>query len=106
MVLTPETLFIAGPPDVMDEEESFAQLTSRDPKVHALLAKQDAALRGEQGALLWAVSVKDGSKLAQIQLESPPVWDGMAAANGRLYFATTRGDLHALAAPVNVPEPQ
>ena len=32
------------------------------------------------GGLLWAVSPKDGSRLTDYKLDSPPVWDGMAAA--------------------------
>ena len=71
MVLADKTLFVAGPPaDAGDGPEG----------------------RGEsQGALLLALSAADGSELARCQLDSPPVLDGMAAANGRLYLATTDG---------------
>jgi hypothetical protein len=50
---------------------------------------------GSEGALLWAVST-DGEKLAQHQLDSVPVHDGMAAANGRLYLSTTDGKVLCL----------
>jgi hypothetical protein len=40
---------------------------------------------------LWAVSAGDGERLTEYQLESPPVFDGMVAANGRLYLATMDG---------------
>ncbi len=33
----------------------------------------------------------DGRKLAEYKLDSPPVWDGLAAASGRLYLSTTAG---------------
>jgi outer membrane protein assembly factor BamB len=75
MVHAGEKLFIAGPPDVLDPE---------DPT---------AAFRGIKGGILWAVSAEDGSKLVEYKLESPPVFDGMIAAYGRLYMSMTDGKL-------------
>jgi len=89
MLVAGETLFIAGPPDVVDEEEVYRGLN--DAEIRAKLEEQVAALEGEKGALLWAVSTSDGERLAEYQLESNPVFDGMAAANGRLYLATGDG---------------
>jgi outer membrane protein assembly factor BamB len=91
MVLAGRTLFVAGPPDLIDEEQAFRQIN--DPKVTRSLAEQAAALNGEKGALLLAVSVADGKELAQYDIESPPVFDGMAAAAGRLYMATVNGEV-------------
>ncbi|QDU94039.1 outer membrane protein assembly factor BamB family protein [Lignipirellula cremea] len=96
MTLAGTTLFVAGPPDVMDEEKTFTQLTQRDPDVQAVLDEQNAAVAGKRGARLLAVSAKDGKILAEYSLESPPVWDGMAAANGRLYVVTTEGKIVCL----------
>lgn len=45
------------------------------------------------GACLRMVSCKDGRTLGQKQLDSPPVWDGMAAAGGRLYMALRNGSV-------------
>ena len=73
MVATKNVLFIAGPPDVMD---------AKDPL---------GAFEGRKGALLWAVSTADGKKLAEYKLDSPPVFDALAAANGRLYISTVNG---------------
>ena len=89
MVLADKALFIAGPPDVVDEEEAF--YNPNDEVVLARLDKQGAALEGQSGALLLVVSASDGEKLAEYKLDSPPVFDGMAAANGRLYFSTIDG---------------
>jgi len=89
MVLAGKTLFIAGPPDVLDEEKAFDGLG--DAALRAKLEEQAASLAGKKGALLLAVSASDGGKLAEYRLESPPEWDAMAAANGRLYFSTTDG---------------
>jgi hypothetical protein len=91
MVLADATLWIAGPPDLADEEEVF-----RDPydaEVRAKLDEQAAALDGQRGALLWAVSATDGKRLAEYQIDSPPTWDGMAAAAGRLYVSTQAGTI-------------
>ena len=67
------------------------------PEVQEKLRAQSAALRGERGALLWAVSARDGRKLAERKLDAVPVFDGMAAANGRLYLATQTGCVVCLA---------
>jgi outer membrane protein assembly factor BamB len=86
-----ETLFIAGPKDVVDEEQAF--YNPNDEEIKGKLTEQSAALEGSKGGLLLVVSASDGQKLAQYELESLPVWDGMAAANNRLYFATKNGKI-------------
>ncbi len=75
MVLAGETLFFAGPPDVIDPQDTLA------------------ALEGRAGAELWAVSTTDGHRLGKYPLEDPPVFDGMAAAGGRLYISARDGKL-------------
>lgn len=97
MVLADRNLFVLGPPDIIDEEESFQRLASRDPEIRRKLADQEAALRGEQGAILRVVAAGDGAQLAEYKLPSLPVWDGLAAAGGRLYYATTDGKVICLA---------
>jgi len=89
MVLAGKTLFVAGPQDVADELKAFYK--PDDAENRSALAKQDSVLEGRQGAVLYAVSASDGEKLAEYKLDSLPVWDGMAAANGRLYLATKNG---------------
>src|SRR5690606_10592083 len=86
MVLAGETLFAAGPADLVDEEEAVRRFGVSD--FQSQLAEQEAALRGRRGATLLAVSPADGSVLGELRLDSPPVWDGMAAAYGSLYLAT------------------
>jgi outer membrane protein assembly factor BamB len=78
MVLAGDTLFFAGPPDIF---------TSDDPL---------GAWEGRKGGMLLAVSAQDGKTLATCKLDSPPVFDGMAAANGRLYLATLDGRIVCL----------
>jgi hypothetical protein len=91
MVLTDKTLFIAGPPDVVDEEEAFFAMD--DSAIQAKLVEQSELLAGKKGALMWAISAANGEKLAEYQLDSLPVWDGMVAANGKLYMTTMKGEV-------------
>lgn len=95
MVLAKDTLFIAGAPDVVDEEQSLQ--TFDQAATQKQLARQLAAYEGSEGAILWAASVVDGRKLAAHKLESMPVFDGMAAAGGSLYMTTTDGKVLCLA---------
>jgi hypothetical protein len=98
MVLADKTLFIAGPPDVVDEEMAFDYWANPaiDPNIPAKLDEQDAALLGQRGGLLWAVSTSDGNRVSEYNLESPPVWDGMAVANGRLIISLQNGKVKCL----------
>jgi outer membrane protein assembly factor BamB len=91
MVLTDRALFVAGPPDVVDEDQAFRQIN--EPQIQQSLAEQATALEGKKGALLKVVSPADGRDLAQYELDYPPVFDGMAAAAGKLYISTVNGDL-------------
>ena len=94
MVLSKNALFVAGPPDVLDEDEADKRLGT--PEIQANIAEQDEALAGRRGGLLWAVSPHDGSKLGELQLDAPPAWDGMAAAGQRLYLTTVDGKVLCL----------
>jgi hypothetical protein len=87
MVLTRRTLFVAGPPEL---------LALSGPSAEQDLARAEAAYRGKEGALLWAVSAEDGKRLAELPLDAPPVLDGLIAADGRLYMATVDGRLLCL----------
>jgi outer membrane protein assembly factor BamB len=91
MVLAGKHLFIVGPPDVIDEEETFQKLTESDEEVQQLLAQQDQALGGSDGAMLLAINTDTGEAVHGLQLSSLPQWDGLAAAGGRLFLSTRDG---------------
>jgi len=80
MVISPKRLYLAGPPDVAPVDDPMA------------------AFEGRKGGLLWIVSSEDGKRLAEVKLDHPPVFDGMSAANGRLYLATHDGSLICMGA--------
>jgi hypothetical protein len=94
MVLSGPNLFVAGPPDMINEEQTFEQLAKSDPLVEKLLSDQDAALLGAQGAMLIGVDVATGTIQNNIPLKALPTWDGMAGANGRLFLSTLDGQIH------------
>jgi len=89
MVLADDTLFVAGPPDVVDEKQMWGR--SNEPLFRKKMRQQADALEGKQGAILWAVSARDGKRLSEISLDYLPAFDGMIAANGRLFVVTTDG---------------
>ncbi len=77
MVLAGDLLFVAGP-----EGETHTSLS---------------AFRGEEGILLQAVSTSDGQPQSTMRLESLPVLDGLAVAQGRLYLASRNGTITCFA---------
>ena len=80
MVKAGDTLFVAGPPDVLDPKDPYA------------------AFEGRKGARVLAISAKDGKELSEVSLEYPPVFGGMIAASGRLFASLQDGSLISLAA--------
>jgi len=75
MVLAGRKLFAAGGPDVVDPSDPLA------------------ALEGRKGSRLWIISADDGEKLAEYELDSLPVFDGMAVTDGRLYISLEDGTI-------------
>ncbi len=94
MVLTEDALFTAGPPDVADEEESVKTLPDR--VTQKKLIEQGLAFEGRLGSVLVAVSRRDGQKLAAYRLDFVPRFDGLIAANERLYLTTRDGQVVCL----------
>ena len=78
MVKAGDTLFVAGPPDEFDPDDPYAAFEDR------------------RGARVVAVSAKDGKNLSQVELEYPPVFDGMIAASGRLFASLRDGTVVCL----------
>ncbi len=81
MLRAGERVILAGMPGLTGRAESFPAFEGR---------------RG--GGLVWAMSTRDGGKLAEGKLPAPPVWDGLAAANGRLFVSRTDGVVSCLGA--------
>jgi hypothetical protein len=79
MALAGDTLFVAGTPDTVDPDDPLG------------------ALEGRKGMVLCAFAAADGKQVGELKLDSLPVWDGLAAAGGRLYLATRAGRVICLA---------
>ncbi len=94
LVLAGDTLLVAGPPDLVNDEEVFKN--PDDPAILARLDAQVAALKGQMGSQLLLFEAANGKKLAAYQLPSMPTFDGMAAAKGRLFLTTLDGKLICL----------
>jgi len=78
MVKAGDVLFVAGPPDVFNPADPYA------------------AFEGRAGGRMLAVAGKDGRTLAEVALDSPPVFDGLIAAGGRLYLVDRAGGVRCL----------
>ena len=90
MLLSGETLFVAGPP------EHFVRPSKKIADAYHInsteaLDRQEAALAGKDGGLLLAVSTSDGGKLAELELPGLPAWDSLVAARGRPYLTMADG---------------
>ena len=81
MAITPDRLVIAGPPDVVDPADPLAAFEAR------------------RGGRLRLISSQDGSTIAEHTLRSPPVFNGVAVAGGRLFLSLDDGRLACFAAP-------
>lgn len=97
MVATKDQLFVAGPKDVSDEGQlSFRNAKNGYSKIQEHLARQDEIWeQGRQGGLC-GISKADGKTIERIDLDGLPVFDGLIAANGRLYIAMQDGRILCL----------
>jgi len=91
MVLANDRLFIAGPRDVADEKELWGR--SNEKIFQEKMAAQAAWFKGEHGGIMQVFSKKDGRKLAEKKLAYLPAFDGLVAANGKLYMITECGSV-------------
>ncbi len=94
MAKTSDTIFAAGPRDIVNESDAYKKFP--DPAARESLKKQADLFTGKDESVLWAVSAKNGTKLKEIKLNVMPVFDGLIAANGKLYMSTTNGKIISL----------
>ena len=94
MVKTSDTIFAAGPRDIVNEQDIFRNFA--EPENRKSLKEQADLFAGKDKSVLWAVSAENGTKLKEIELDVMPVFDGLIAANGKLYMSTTNGEIVSL----------
>jgi len=85
MAVTEGHVIAAGVPDVGRKTSGILAFSNEKEAFEAFV--------GKRGGILWVVSATDGRKLFECKLKAPPVFDGMSAANGRVYLATRDGKL-------------
>jgi hypothetical protein len=86
-----EVIVAAGVPKVLDENALHE--SPDDEKLLAAAVEQQTALDGGRGGVMLVVNAATGEVVEQRKVASGPVWDGVAAAGGRLYMATMDGKL-------------
>ncbi len=91
MVLANDRLFIAGPRDVADEKKLWGR--SNEPAFRKAMQAQADWLAGARGGVMQVFSKKDGKLLAEHTLDTLPAFDGLIAADGKLYMAAQDGSL-------------
>jgi outer membrane protein assembly factor BamB len=94
MTAVSDKIFIAGPPDLLDERQAFHY--PDDPEIKARLKRQAEALDGRAGGQLWVLTKTDGTLIRRYALDTIPVFDGMAAAGESLYITTVDGRVMCL----------
>ena len=57
----------------------------------------NAAYEGRRGGSVWVCSTEDGNRVFECKLDAPTVWDGLAAANGKLFLSAVDGSVCCLA---------
>jgi hypothetical protein len=75
LAVAQDQLCVAGPPDIVDPEDPLA------------------AFEGRKGGLLRVVNKEDGQTLSEHRLDSPPVFNGIAIADGRLILTLENGSV-------------
>ncbi|MFC1498120.1 PQQ-binding-like beta-propeller repeat protein [Verrucomicrobiota bacterium] len=75
MVVTEKNLFVAG---------FSLEIDNADPW---------AAFEGRKGGILTVMDKETGKKISEYKLDSPPVWNGMAAVEGKLFISCMDGSI-------------
>ncbi len=86
LVLAGEVLYAAGPANVLAGDVATDASTAIQ-----ILGKHAEAFAGRKGGLLVSVSPADGRTLGELAVDSPPVHDGLIAADGALFMTTIDG---------------
>ena len=92
MFVTDDALFVCGPRDLYDEEKAVtggSRLSTLDPRI----ALQQEHAEGRHGSLLKVFDKKTGRETSSIEIDDMPTWDGMIAAEGKIFMTTVNGKI-------------
>jgi hypothetical protein len=90
MVLTADKLLVAGLPNLVRKDETGRSFFNPEEGL--------AALAGRRGGCLAMISPADGAKIREIELQSPPVFDGMSSVEGKVFLSLKSGFVTCFAA--------
>lgn len=85
MVKVGDRLIVAGPPDLGKKDANILQF-SNEPEALA-------GFMGKKGVFLRVISATDGRNISECKLDALPVFDGISAANGRIYISLKDGTI-------------
>jgi hypothetical protein len=99
MVLAGDTIFLAGPPrfDEAKTRQFMSTNATDDYELPAVLKDASDTFDGRKGGVLWAINVANGKRIAELKLDSIPVFDGLIAANSRLFMSLKDGSVACFA---------
>jgi len=80
MLLDGDSVFVAGTPNEFPDDDIFK------------------AIEGRMGGVLVVASKEDGTETARYKFEAMPTWDGMSAADGKLFVSLRNGTVVCLGA--------
>jgi len=89
MVLAGDKLVVAGPKDLGQKTEDILAFENEEEAL--------AAFEGRRGVLLRVISAADGKQVFETPLPVLPVFDGLSAANGKLYMSLQDGSVQCWA---------
>ncbi|MCF7849456.1 MAG: PQQ-binding-like beta-propeller repeat protein [Kiritimatiellales bacterium] len=95
LVLAGDTLFMAGPEkiDTVKTRELVETLVTDNYDLSPPLKNATETFLGKKGGLLYAVNKTDGAPVMKTNLDAVPVFDGLIAANGRLFISLNDGSV-------------
>lgn len=73
MAVADHQLILVGAPDIVDPDDPLG------------------AFEGRKGAILSLFSTRDGKKISEQDLDTLPIWDGLAVAHGKLFLSMQDG---------------
>ena len=73
MAVADHQLILVGAPDIVDPADPLG------------------AFEGRKGAILSLFSTRDGKKISEQDLDTLPIWDGLAVAHGKLFLSMQDG---------------
>jgi hypothetical protein len=95
LVLSGDILFMAGSPPVDRKEltERLSKLNVDRYETDPLFKEAEETIKGMKAGILYGVKKTDGSKVMETRLRSTPVFDGLIAADNRLYLSMKDGSV-------------